>query len=414
MRNRHAFIIAAPVFAAALFAGTTSAHAAGPQQVSYVRADDAGIDAWLVDWKTTPHAAHVSDLIGSADGTFTYDGTQRLVTLDTPISVTIPAVDCNGLPMSQLVAINQVVFRKVSGGALEGMAQVVEIGNIIDIDGCTPGLVTPFGSPTDPGVDTDFLDMTQRAPITDLVPGTSIAGMSEDAFDPVTGVLTERVQVTTFKTGRVTFDSTLHTYDTNNNDGWIVVDYGAFRRGYTRLTQDTQSGKEVWLSAEWSDGQPTQVSRQLMAKPRFPAGFGGRTSASHDWQSGLFAETDTPVHFLLFHDLTGEFDQYQPDGSKITQDVRWNLQDPNIQIRRGDPAAVAYKRTWQPIGNYGSNHWVLETEDTYTDKVLTGTRITTRVNFYIDEGPAMPPAAQAPKATAAGAAGEGMAHTPQR
>jgi hypothetical protein len=404
----------APAIAVALLGGAVSTQAAGTQSVSYVRSDDAGTDAWLVDWKTTPHSAHVSDLVGSADGTFTYDGTQRLVTLNAPISVVIPAIDCNGLPMSQLVSIMQIVFRKTSGHELSGTAQVVEIGDIIDLDGCTPGLVTPFGSPTDPGVDTDFLDMTQRASTKDLVPGSEIAGMSEDPFDPVNGTLVERAQVATLDKGRVTFDSTHHTYQTTNSDGWLVVDYGAFQRGYTRLTRDKKLGKEVWFSAEWGNGAPTQVSRVLMVQPNAAAGFGGRTASSRDWESGLFALTDTPVHFLLFHDLTGEFDQYQADGTVITQDVRWVKQSANIQIRRGDPAGTAYKRTWQPIANYGSRqHWVLETEDTYTAGVLSGTRIVTRVNDYIDEGPATPPA-DTPKSAGAAAAREGWAHTPPR
>jgi hypothetical protein len=75
--------------------------------------------------------------------------------------------------------------------------------------------------------------------------------------------------------------------------------------------------------------------------------------------------------------------------------VRWAQQGRNIQIRRGDPEGDGFKRTWEPIANYGTNHWVLESENTYTAGVLTGTRIATRVNNYMDEGPAAPMAADA-------------------
>src|SRR5262249_5643871 len=162
--------------------------------------------------------------------------------------------------------------------------------------------------------------------------------------------------IATLQSDRVRFHNTRHVYFSTMSDGWRVINYGTFQRGYTRLTRDKDSGKEVWLSAEWSAGAPTQVSRELMVKPNDAAGFGDRAAAARDWESGLFILTDTPVHFLLFRDLTGEFDQYQADGSVISEPVRWvqqNRNNKNIQIRRGDPQGDGFVRTWEPVANFG-------------------------------------------------------------
>ena len=97
----------------------------GTQSVSYVTVNDSGVEAWLVDWKTAPHAAHVANLSGTADGTFSYDGTQRLVTLDAPITITLPAIDCNGEPMSQRFETNQIVPSSDTTGPTSRAASVV-------------------------------------------------------------------------------------------------------------------------------------------------------------------------------------------------------------------------------------------------------------------------------------------------
>jgi hypothetical protein len=108
---------------------------------------------WLVDWNTKKHTAHVTDNIGASDGTFTDDGTQRVITLATPISHTVTQVDCtyeNEFP--QRIDVTRIVLRPTTGTSKRGTSQVVEIGTTTDLGGCTPGLVTSFGAPTDPAL----------------------------------------------------------------------------------------------------------------------------------------------------------------------------------------------------------------------------------------------------------------------
>jgi len=72
----------------------------------------------------------------------------------------------------------------VSGTAGKGTSQVVDIGTLTDIDGCTPGALTPFGSPNNPGSTVNHLDMAKRPPVDDLVPGARLAGPSESPMAP--------------------------------------------------------------------------------------------------------------------------------------------------------------------------------------------------------------------------------------
>ena len=52
-------------------------------------------DGYVVDWNDDG-TAWLSDLSGAGGGTYTDDGTQRLLTLTTPISMIYDNYDCNG------------------------------------------------------------------------------------------------------------------------------------------------------------------------------------------------------------------------------------------------------------------------------------------------------------------------------
>jgi len=315
-----------------------------------------------------------------------------VVTLTTPISQTITQVDCTGeVLFDQRVDVMQIVFRPTSGTTRRGTSEVVQMGTTTDLGGCTPGLVTPFGSPTDPGSTTNHLDMNARPSLDDLAPGVQLAGMSETPATADNDPTQLVAQIATFGAGSLTFVDTGDVVPTSMSDGWIVADFGSFQRAYTRVSRDTKTGVEIWVFAPWSAGGPAVVESALMVKPNAAAGFGSRNAAAHDWESGLFVDSDLTVFMDLFRDFSGQFVRHPIDGSgDFDQDITWAFQGADLVIQR--PGSIT--RTWQPIANYGKNHFVLENEVGFDpDCQCTLVRFLPRVNYYIDEGKSTPPAA---------------------
>ena len=370
------------------------AQAAPHQSVSYV-GDPSFTAVYVIDWNSASHTAHLVDYVGTGDGTFTDDGTLRVLTLAAPIETSQVVGDCNGLPMTQLVDLRQLAVRHVSGGAHKGQAQVIEIGTTTDQGGCTPGLVAPYGSTGDAGTAVAYLDMNDRPDVDDLTHGATLAGMSDT--DPAG--LTDSVQfvarIVTFAHRAVTFSNSGVSVPRELVNGWFVLDFGTFQRGYTRLSVDHRTHAEQWLGAAWSNGAPANVFQTLMVVPNAEAGFGGHNAQAHVWNSGLFLHSDVPTHFELFRDNTGLFVEEDNTGTVILDmPATWTASGANLVIKRGfDPASVYNERTWVPIANYGKAHFVFENEDAH-DAIggSVTTRIVPRVNFYVDDGKATPPA----------------------
>ena len=380
---------------AALAAVAGGAHAA-KSSVSYV-ADFSQDAAYLVDWNTARGTAHVTVGAGAADGSFTDDGAQRLVTLSPPIADTYPYVDLCGNTVNQTTVLTQFVFRPVSGTARRGSAQVVDIGTVTNDAGCEAG-TTPFGSPTDPGLATTLLDMSLRTSTSDLTPGAKLAGLTETSLADVGAAYAATVQVVTFDNGFVTFDDTRDLVPiTALVDGWMVLQFGdGHQTGYTRLTRNATTGVESWLAAPWSAGAPQRVHHVLMVQPNAAAGFGTRNQAAHSWLEGLFLATDPQPYFDLYRDFTGAMIQRAvADGHAVaSMPAAWSFIGPDIRIRRSNNFAANWsQRAWVPLADYGKNHFVMESEDFY-DAVagFQFSNILPRVNFYVDKGQAVEPA----------------------
>ena len=391
--NRSRFALGAVTMACA-----AAAQAAPHASLSYV-SDPSFATAYLIDWDAATHRAHLVDLVGNGDGTWTDDGTLRVLTLSAPIETTQDAFDCNGLPMTQTVDLLQVAVRHVSGGAHKGSAQVIEIGTTTDIGGCTPGLVAPYGSTSDPGTATSYADMADRPGMDDLAHGATLAGMSDTDPNPDPTQLIARL--TTFAHGSVTFAGTGATVPRDVVDGWFVLDFGTFQRGYTRLSVDAQTHAETWLGAAWNSGRPTSIFQTMMVVPDAAAGFGGHVAQSHVWNSGMFMHSDSPTDYQLYTDYTGVFEEKDASGTlQFSMPATWADSGANLVLTRSNNLAYSfYVRTWAPIANYGKAHFVFENEDLHN--VTTGAvspRILPRVNFYVDDGKATPPAAAAPAA----------------
>ena len=378
--------------AAVALACTAAAHAAPHTSISYL-SDPSLTAAYVIDWDVATHRAHLVDAVGNGDGTYTDDGTLRVLTLSAPIETTQDAFDCNGLPMTQTVDLLQLALRHVSGGAHKGSAQVVEIGTTTDIGGCTPGLVAPYGTTSDAGTTTTYLDMEDRPALDDLSHGGTLAGMSDS--DPNVDPTQLVARLTTFAHRSVTFANSGASVPRDVVDGWFVLDFGTFQRGYTRISVDPKTHAEAWLGAAWSAGRPASVFQTMMVVPNATAGFGGHNAQAHAWNSGLFLQSDSPTDFRLYTDDTGVFEEKDTSGNVLlSMPAQWADSGANLVIERSNNfASYFYLRTWAPIADYGKAHFVLENEDMHDLAGGTVTpRIVPRVNFYVDEGKATPPA----------------------
>lgn len=353
--------------------------------------------AYLVDWNTAQHTARVTLSQGVSNGSYTDNGTQRVITLASPISVTSDNFDACNQEVTQVTTTTQLVFRP-AGAPKKGTAQVVSIGTITTIGGCAPGTV-PFGSPTDAGTTVSRLDMSLRPATTDLA-NAQLAGMSETAMSGANDSGSFVQQVALFDGGGnvSSFVETGDFVSSTNVNGWIVVSYAdGHQSGYTRLTQDTATGIETWLAAPWVNNAPTAVHNTLMTKVDGSGGWAGTKGASRNWLESIFADSDTLPYFDLYRDHTGAFvDVSAADGSVLgTMPATWAFEGANLQIQRTyDPATGFRQRTWVPLANHGKLHFVLEHEDYYdADGNFLFNGILPRVNYYADQGPATKPTA---------------------
>jgi hypothetical protein len=369
----------------ALAAGTTLTAGAGTTSVVYSLPSFGAVASYLVDWNSDG-TMRLSDTAGSGTGTYTDDATQRLATMDTPISAIFPAVDCNGNSFEQRWDYMQFVFRPTSVGKI-GTADVVEIGTITDLGGCTPGRQQSFGSPGDPGFAVDSLNMKNRASESDLVPGARLAAFSDA---PADGLFVGAVKVVTFGTGTLTFDGE-DPMPYAMSDGWIVFALpDGSQRAYTRLKKNARGGLESWLVTAWANGQPAGATYMTPgATPNAKAGFGDTAATAHDWQVGLWLNTELTDFYDLYTDFSGDW-LTTDNGVQSDVSVTWSMQGNTLWIHRPQ-GTDSQDRSLVPVADYGNNHFVLETIYLTSNGVR---QVTTpaRVNWFIDRGPSTPPA----------------------
>ncbi|MFD2451257.1 hypothetical protein [Ideonella paludis] len=189
-----------------------------------------------------------------------------------------------------------------------------------------------------------------------------------------------------------------------DSQGWLMLSFPGFSRGYTRLKTDTSTGAETWLMADFVAGKPAWVQEILVTRSLVGGTFGTLTQAARQWDSGLFTDTNNPFLIYLYRDGTGErISKDLAAGTETRAPIEsWVFDGANIvQTRRLSPTSSTQMiRTWEPIGNKGKIRWVLERE---VRRVFDGTEfpaIAPRVNFYIDTGratPVPPPLSAAPQ-----------------
>jgi hypothetical protein len=365
----------------ALAAGAALAQA---DTLSYVPDSFGRIDAYLVESQAANRARLVA-YNGASEGSASGPNSRRRITLDTPLSETITAadLDCNNNLYQQRRDTTGLLFRRSSGSAALGKTKVIEFGTLTDLDGCTPGRVTPFGSASDPGLNMLHRAMSERAPITDLVPGVDLAGFSEDAVAQDT--------VRFLSGNRVRFSRSGSTTPvTTNADDWLILKNTGSPRGYTRLSVNANEG-ETWLQADFAGGQPVTVRQTMMVKPKAGASFGSVAKASREWESGLYVGTQTPFYTDLYQDGSG--DRISLDlntGTEIVTPITWAFDGLDVEQSRAVGGANRL-RTWQPLRNAGKVRWVFEDELSVPPVGPSSVVIPFRVNFYIDRGATTPP-----------------------
>ncbi|MEK8029375.1 hypothetical protein AACH06_00965 [Ideonella sp. DXS29W] len=395
-QRRHVISLAAgaALIASLAPAAATAGTAGAAKSLGYFMPGDGRSDAYLIDWLPKNKARLVS-IAGAQSGRVTDDGVQKLVALDAPLTMSFTNYDECGEEIQQRRDVNQVVVRDLP----DSVTQFVEMGTVTNIGGCQDGLVTPFGAVGDAGQSFQRLNMKNRPSVGDLVPGSQVAGFSEDVQLPGESTIAEDV-VMLQEGGSAMFQVTGHVvpaaFDANQ---WLVFTFTFGQRAYTRVDVDSAIGGETWLMADWVGGQPVRVEEKLMVKPEAGAGFGTVAQASRIWNSGLFIDSRTPFYFYLYKNGTGErvLKDLDLGTESRTPITAWGFEGLNLVQRRKLSASARRDRTWVPLRNVGKVRWIMESE-VFLDRSGTTVLIKPRVNYVQDEGKAVPPAAAVPSA----------------
>lgn len=374
-----------PLWAIALAVATASA-----APVLHVGDTRSSNQAYQFDWRGA--SATVVSTQGRSEATVVTTGPQRVATLAVPFSATNTVFDpdCPELPVEVRRDVLIVAVTRLSGFENRGTSKVVDIGEETTLSGCNAGRVVPFGAPTDAGFATRHLAASLRPSMGDLMPGTSLAGPSDqpglDAF-PAADVITVGAGIWQFPTSGI-------NHPVATVDGWAVLDLGFGERGYTRLAVD-RNGAETWIAADWAAGQPQRVFRTLMVRPVPGAGFGNVRQTTRVWESGLFIGTNTPFFFHLYRGGTGErISQDLAAGTETRLPITWGFSGSNLETVRTFGDGSSGRRTWVPLRNSGASRFVMESETRTLPDGTVLPFILPRVNFYVDEGAATPPPAR--------------------
>ena len=369
----------------------SSAQEAAPDaSVAYVATSPGNFAAYVIDWHKSGRA-HVVSLEGSGDGAVAASGRRRVITLDAPISVVSDAFEpdsCGAFPQLRQDTL-QIAVTTVTGSLRHGTSTVATAGTQTTLTGCDAGQVIPTGSLEQPTLTGRHIAMQERPAVEDLRPGVDLAGPSEQAWDDLSAAAVLRFQAG----GMGIFAGSGSVVGADFNDQrWLVITQASGTRAYTRLSVDERSGVEVWLDASWEAGQPTRVRSQFMVKPRAGAGFGSVAQASRVWESGLFIGLRSSFHVSLFPDGTGDRLFVDLDtGTQSDSSITWTFRGKDI-VQLHPSGTNTYVRTWVPLrnGNRGTRV-VMEDEVSVSSSGSTSVRFPPRVNYYVDEGPAVAP-----------------------
>ncbi|WP_396267535.1 hypothetical protein [Ideonella sp.] len=366
-------------------------------QTAYYVDSHGRTNTFLVDWNNTKLKADIVDGQGKMTGTYTDDGTRRIVTLTIPRVFDFPGehFDSCGQPATARSTETRFAFLRQSGTERSGTTAISADTSRVVVDGCDAGLVLSSTSIDDITEAQSHLRMSARPSMSDTIPGARWAGFSETPrTDLQSQVSSLGVDLTTLLTGgSMQFARTGTAVPAAvNSQGWLMLSFPSFSRGYTRLKVDTSTGAETWLMADFVADKPAWVQEILVTRSLAGGTFGTLTQAARQWNSGLFVDTNNPFLIYLYRDGTGERIFLDlAAGTEMRAPIdSWVFDGPNIvQTRRSGVTSTAV-RTWEPIGNLGKIRWVLEREFRRMSDGSELPFIAPRVNFYIDTGRATP------------------------
>jgi hypothetical protein len=370
------------VLAFALAAGATFATAA-TTTIAYAIPTFGDADGYVVDWNDDG-SAYLSFLWGAGAGTYKDNGTQKLLTLTTPVSLIQDNYDCNGNLFQQQYDFKQFVFRPTGGNQRKGSTQVVEIGTITDLGGCTPGNVQHFGSHDAHGTNVEAYNFAARASEGDLVPGAQLVAFSDELAQPPQ-TFAGAVNPVTFGNGTLTFaGEDPIPYATSN--GWIIFSLpDGSQRAYTRVTFDHTSGLQSWLVTSWANGHPNGGTFLTPGvTPDASAGFGDTAATARRWEEGMWINSGVKLRDDCYQDFTGQW-VYRSKGQEEDIPTTWGMEGATLAIVRGGNQL----REFTPVANYGRLHFTLQK----ISLLQNGQWVLVtppRVNWLIDHGPATP------------------------
>lgn len=408
----------------AAFLGAT-AQAAVIQTAYYVESHGRS-NTFLVDWNNTRLKADIVDAQGRMSGTYTDDGSRRVVTLTSPRVFDFPGehFDSCGQPATTRSTETRFAFLRQSGTERSGTTAISADASRVVLDGCDAGLVLSSSSIDDITEAQSHLRMTSRPSMSDTVAGARWAGFSETPrTDLQSQVFSLETDVTLLQAGGLMQFTRTGTAvpAAVNSQGWLMLTFASFNRGYTRLKVDTSTGAETWLMADFVADKPAWTQEILVTRSLAGGTFGTLTQAARQWNSGLFVDTNNPFTINLYKDGTGErISKDLAAGTETRSPIEsWVFDGPNIvQTRRpSSTAPFSFVRTWEPIGNQGKIRWILEREIRRMNDGTEYPLIAPRVNFYIDNGRATPLPSTATAAARPAAAkrfgGQRAAFTPE-
>ncbi|MBQ0943943.1 hypothetical protein KAK07_11415 [Ideonella sp. 4Y16] len=390
-----------PLFASALAlaAALASGQVLAAKPVAYAAENGFGqSDALLIELKNSGTRAVVVTPLGRGQGAVSTVAGFQVVTLDTPYTEEQdgPIADCDGLPTRVRHDTTQVGTRLRSGTANKGLSELSYAGTDTTLDGCDAGKVVSWGGfVAGQGTNTIHRNLAQIPGLADLVPGSTLAGLSADPGTVVNNQL--GADLATFGSGSLSFARSGATVPyTVNADGWIVMSLptGA-QRGYLRLALADNRGMEQWLSADMLGGVPQNLWSPQMMKPVAGTAWGAGAANARIWESAIFAKSTFPFFFYLYKDGTGE---------RVSKDLvagtesraplsAWTVDGSGALVtERTTGGSLLRRRTWQPLALNGKAMGVLESETGYFPDGSTVVIIPPRVNAYIDQGKAVKPA----------------------